>query len=125
MASTENVVADTVSIKKLGELFLLWADEFDQILGDVALADVQPGYLDAAVLVKKRFEERVGQQFTQILTNLQSSLSDVGKALVRISKQYATAEDLNADDLARLNDMVKKVAKYFPDYNPLPDKPSV
>jgi cob(I)alamin adenosyltransferase len=120
MASTENVVADTISIKKLGETFITWSEEIEKLLAKVALATIQPGYLDAALLVKQRYNDRGNQQLTTVLTNLQNSLADIGKGLVKISKVYATTEDLNADDLNRLTDVVKKVSKYFPEYQPLP-----
>ncbi|MBB5874194.1 hypothetical protein F4553_007628 [Allocatelliglobosispora scoriae] len=120
----EPVVADSIGIKKLGENLLAWAEELDRIVGLVQLAVIKPGYLPAALTLKERYNTRVTSEYVAVLGNVQKSFFDMGTELIKISKVYATTEELNKDDLARLSGIIRKVGKYFPDYQPVPAPPT-
>lgn len=120
MADGESVLADHVSIKKLGEKLIEWSQDIDRVIPKAENAFITPGHVwPSGPELKKRFSTRVNTDLVAILTKLRDSLYDMGVELGKMSTVYATVEDLNKDDLSRLEGIIKSVKKAFPDFNPI------
>lgn len=121
MASTSSVVADDVSIRKLGEKILEWALRVDELKVMLDNVSITPGHLEPyADDLRTRFNLRVKTELSKALEQIHDSFNGMGLELKRISLVYATAEHLNKDDLLRLQKLIRSINKIYPEFSPIP-----
>ncbi|GAB2931193.1 hypothetical protein GCM10027280_18520 [Micromonospora polyrhachis] len=120
----EMVTANAERIRLLGIKYQTWSEEFDELVLQAEAAEIRPGHVEpGAELLKKRYGARVGTDLVKLLGDVQKSFYDIGLELIRVSKVYATTEDLSHEDVDRLNRMIKAISKTYPDYSPLTADP--
>ncbi|MBO4209023.1 hypothetical protein [Micromonospora echinofusca] len=121
MADNSSVVADAAGIKNLGDDILSWALRVDELKVLLDNAFVTPGHVEPyADDVRNRFNVRVKTELSRALDQVHGSFSGIGLELKRIAQVYATAEDLNKDDLLRLQKLIRSVNKIYPEFSPIP-----
>jgi hypothetical protein len=122
--SMGEVIADPARIRIIGKQLLDLSVQLDKLTPTVKKALILPGSVLYAGDLKERYGQRVNDEGAAALQALVTVLRDMGNELIDIAGDYETAEDLNADDLARLQNVISGVQKIFPSFNPFP-KPVV
>lgn len=115
------VIADPARIRLIGKMLLDLSVEIDKHTPLVKNAIIKPGSANPfASELKIRYDQRVNVDGSSALEALTNVLFNAGTELVKLAGVYDSAEDLNADDIVRLQDVISGVQKIFPSFNPFP-----
>lgn len=115
---SDSVVADDTSITKLGQTMVGWSQDVDRLAASIRNTKITPGHVEHAADLRDRYNARFHEDYVTVLDNLRKSLYAMGTELVAMAKVYAKTENLNTDDLARLDGLVRSVGKVYPDFRP-------
>jgi hypothetical protein len=103
-------------VKKLGQRFIDWGQDIDKAYVDLAAANITPGSLPNAAVLKKEFGDRL-QTWKDNFKALRLMFNDTGNQLITLAEGYQGTEDLNKADAEKVRDVIGSIGKYYPDAN--------
>jgi cob(I)alamin adenosyltransferase len=75
--------------------------------------EIRPGSMLNGVNLRKRFTDRI-EELGTTLKKLKETLYRIGMELYNVADTYDHTNDLNKDDLDRLDNLVDEISKAFP-----------
>lgn len=110
---TKKVTVNTTKLRNLGTQFGRWGTDLDKLSWKTGNIKLTPGSTGFGVLVKKRFGDRI-KNLGDNLTGLSSAFKQIGLQLGKIADVYDETENINTDDLLRLDQLMDTTEKYLP-----------
>jgi hypothetical protein len=109
----EQVVWTPGYLKSLGQKYQEWSRKLDDAHIRSLSMILTPGSYREAVALKEQFEDR-RKLLSERLDDLRATFADIGANLILMEQNYETTEDVNKDDVVRLQGLVDAVAAKFP-----------
>ncbi len=108
-----SVSASADYVSKLGQRFIDWGVDVDKAGVELDLANITPGSLPSAAVLKNDFTTRL-KVWKDHNSTLRLSMNDLGNALVKYSLKYQGTEDINTAEAESIREVIDPLATYYP-----------
>jgi hypothetical protein len=108
-----SVSASADYVSKLGQRFIDWGVDVDNAGVELDLANITPGSLPSAAVLKKDFTDRLNV-WKDHNSTLRLALNGIGNGLIKYSLKYQSTEDINNAEAESIRDIIDPLATYYP-----------